>query len=96
MRDGIGQVRPVQRIEVELVHPVRLQQPHLLGCDDRGDHAPGLGVVVGAFEHRAQPFRHRCAAHGAELRRLGIVRHRHNAGHDRRGDPRRQRAIEKA
>ena len=86
MGDGIDQVRPVQRVEVELVHPIGLQQAHLLGGDHGRDHAPGLGVLVQAFVQLAHPGRHAGAAHGREARRLGVVGHRHDAGHDRHGD----------
>ena len=39
MRNREGELRPVQRVEMELVHPVRAQQPHLLGGYHGGDQA---------------------------------------------------------
>ena len=48
--DRVGQVRPVEGIEVELVHAVRLQRPALLGGDGGGDQFPGFGILVEPVE----------------------------------------------
>ena len=72
---------------MELIDPVCLEQPHLLGRHNGCDHTAGFCVVFGAIEHMAEPGGNRGTTHGGELGSLCEVGHRHHARHDRGSDP---------
>ena len=86
MGDGIGQIWPVERVEMKLVDAVGLKKADLFGGHRRGDHATGFRIVFDAFKHVTEPGRNGRAAHGGEFRRLRVVGNRHDARHDGRGD----------
>ena len=81
---------------MELVDAARLEQPALLG-GRRGGHEPaGFRVLIEAFEQPGEPIRHAGAAFGAEVKELGEVGDRQDAGHDGHRDPRLAGALDEA
>jgi hypothetical protein len=72
---------------VELVHPIGLQQPHLLRRHHGRDHAPGLDVVLQPLEQPGPSSPGTPAPHMAENFLIWVeIRDRHDARHDRHGD----------
>ena len=96
MRDGICQIRPIEGVEVEFVHPIRLQQPHLLCRDHHADHTPRFGVVRGAFKQPRHPRRDVRAAHVGKLYSLLKIGNGHDSRHDRRFDSHCQTQVQKS
>ena len=51
VRDRISEFRAIERIEVELIYSVGLEQPHLLGGHHGRHYSAGLQVVIEPVEH---------------------------------------------
>ena len=62
MADSVGQLRAIQRIEVEFVDAMLAQMLYLFDRHARGNEAARLWVVVQPVEPLMQPRRHRCTA----------------------------------
>ena len=45
MSYGVGQVRTIERVEVEFINPICLQHTHLFGGDDTGYGPALLGII---------------------------------------------------
>src|SRR5688572_30017998 len=94
--DRVGQLRTIQRIEMELLDAVALQGVHLLDGHRRGDQLARFGIVLEPVEAVLQPVRDRGAAALGELRDLRETRDGQDARHDGRVDAARRATIAKA
>jgi hypothetical protein len=81
---------------VEVVEALLLQLGAHLGGHRAGDQATGLGILVQAVEQVGQPAGNRSLAGGRHLLQAVEVGHRHDARHDRNGDPRGARLVDEA
>jgi hypothetical protein len=94
--ERVGQVGPVERVEVEVIHARFRELAHLVGRDGDGDELARLDVVLEPVEHRRHAAGHGRARHRRELRHLREVRHRHDPRDDGQGDPRFAGAIDES
>src|SRR6185312_15016640 len=91
-----GQVRAIERIEMELVDALGMQAAAEVARDRGGDHAARLDVVVEAGEHVGQPRWHLRAAQPGHLLDTLEVRDRHDTRHDRHVDAGLRRGLAEA
>src|SRR3546814_15682765 len=76
MADRIAELGAVERVEMEIAHPARIQAPAELGRDRRGDELARGGMIVEPVEERDHPGRDRGAAHIGPAPRLRHLRYR--------------------
>ncbi len=96
MADRIAQFRSVERIEMKVTHPARVQLAAQFRRQRRGHQLPRGGQIIQPFEQLAHPPRHIGIAHGRHALDRREVAHRHDAGNDLRIDPRRRNCVAKS
>src|ERR1700690_2460272 len=87
MTDREGQVGAVQGVEMELMDSLAYQSLDLADRERRGDHAPGVRILLEPLEARAQPVRHERTATLREAQHLRHARDRQDAGDEAGRDP---------
>ncbi|KAG7666547.1 hypothetical protein KSW81_002826 [Nannochloris sp. 'desiccata'] len=92
----VGQLRPVEGVEVELLDVLGIEAAAEFGGDGGGHVLAGAGEHVEPFHQFDQPVRHVRAALRRQLAGARKVGDGQDAGHDRLGDSRRRRAVAEA
>ncbi len=96
MANGVDEIGPVQRVEVERLYPFIDEIHHLFRGDGSRDQMCGRRVVVKAFETAREPGRHARSGADREARHLTEVVDRHDARRDRHPDAGRASPLEEA
>ena len=73
MADGVAELRPVERVEMELPHAPGIELRAKLGGDGGGDELARRGQIVEPLEQPVEPGRDGGAAQSRELAGLGDV-----------------------
>src|SRR3546814_17731525 len=82
MTNRVGELGPVQGVEVEMTDAAGVKLTAELGGDGGGDELAGGGEIVQALEQPVHPVGDRRAALAGELARLGDVGDGEDTGHD--------------
>src|SRR5688572_17989405 len=93
--DCKGQLRAVQRVEMELLDAVTLQHVDLLDGHRGRDQLARLGVVLQAIEAMFEPLRNARPATLRKSRDLREAGDRQDTGHDGRVDAARRATVAK-